>query len=406
MQHIKADDYFYDLPECKIAVHPVSPRDTSKLLIAKDGSILQTVFSNIADYLPEDSVIIFNETKVIPARLLLRKETGALVEFLLLDPSETSDPQVALRAKGRSTWKCFVGNAAKIRDNQISSKILAGNQTVEMNARIIENRGKEKLVEFIWTPSNLELGIILEYAGHIPLPPYIRREDEARDRNDYQPVFARNEGSVAAPTASLHFTKEVIEKLKKKNINPVFLTLHVGAGTFQPVENDTASHKMHCERFSIERHELEILLEKHDKPWIVCGTTALRTIESLLIKGFEKTEIDETYLAIEQWDAVNMKVSNRLDRKIALEKLVNHIRISGEKEIRGETSVFIIPGVTIHSADYLITNFHQPRSTLLMLVDAFASAKWGDVYQYALANNFRFLSFGDVCLFENKNPRY
>lgn len=403
MQNIKAEDYYYNLPEQKIAVHPVSPRDTSKLLIASKSYIQQSDFTHIADFLPDDSVIIFNETKVIPARLLLQKETGATIEFLLLNPHEISDPQIALRQRGRSVWNCLVGNAAKIRGNQISSHVYTGSMQFEIKACILKNLGKEKLVEFTWTPKETELGALLEAAGHIPLPPYIRREDESRDRNDYQPVFARNEGSVAAPTASLHFTKEVLESLKRKNITPVFLTLHVGAGTFQPVENDAISHSMHCERFSIERRELETLLKKHDKPWIVCGTTALRTIESLLIKGFENTDTYENYLSISQWDAVNLGAKKRLARRIALENLINFCRFSKKEQIRGETSVFILPGVNIQSADYLITNFHQPRSTLLMLVDAFASANWKEVYNYALANDFRFLSFGDACLFENKN---
>ncbi|MDI6832425.1 MAG: S-adenosylmethionine:tRNA ribosyltransferase-isomerase [Bacteroidales bacterium] len=392
-------DYNYELSEGRIAKFPVQPRDSSKILIATDNLLHQDFFYNIAKYLPPDGLLILNNTKVIPARIMVKKETGAWIEFLLNEPINTDSIPLALQEKGTSVWQCMIGNAKKLKNSHhLSYYFTKNNQNIYLNIDIQWRPNNENIVTFSWEPSDLTLSEILEIIGEMPIPPYIKRKAVDEDKIYYQPVFAKVNGSVASPTASLHFTDRVFTSLDEIGYKKAFITLHVGAGTFKPVKTSIEEHQMHREEFSIDKENLNILYENIDRPWIIVGTTTLRCLESLLLFA-EDTSVYPIY--IQQFDDMHRKYENLSDKKLLIEKLKLFLENNNLNRLEGHTRLFIVPPAKVLSADYLITNFHQPQSTLLMLVDAFSAVPWRVIYDYAINNDFRFFSYGDACLLKN-----
>ncbi|MPM10001.1 S-adenosylmethionine:tRNA ribosyltransferase-isomerase [bioreactor metagenome] len=391
-------DYDYPLPEENIAQFPSGTRGGSKLLLAHKKPFATVSFSELKNHIPHDSLLIFNETKVIPARLIFTKPTGARIEIFLLQPDENTDYQIALATDKPCVWNVLIGNASKWKEGCLTLGFtLPDGQTGVLSATRI---AAEK-VRFEWTPEGRVFSEILDILARVPLPPYIHRDTDEKDRDRYQTVFARNDGSVAAPTAGLHFTDEQLQELRKCGIKQVALTLHVGLGTFRPVKESIADHEMHNEPFYVSPEQLKTLAENADKPWIVVGTTTLRALESLYVyagKIAAETCIASTNFNIQQWDKWHSK--NSISRKEAFETL-NRMAEKENSSLTGNTSLFITKGKPVRTADFLITNFHQPKSTLLMLVDAFASEDWREAYDFALKNDMRFLSYGDACLFRN-----
>ena len=392
-------DYNYELSEGRIAKFPVQPRDSSKILIATDNILQQDFFYNIAKYLPPDGLLILNNTKVVPARIMVKKETGAWIEFLLNEPINTDSIPLALQDKGTSVWQCMIGNAKKLKNSHhLSYYFTKNNQNIYLNIDIEWRPNNENIVTFSWEPSEFTLSEILELIGEMPIPPYIKRKAVEEDKIYYQPVFAKVNGSVASPTASLHFTDRVFASLDEIGYKKAFITLHVGAGTFKPVKTSIEEHQMHREEFSIDKENLSILYENIDRPWVIVGTTTLRCLESLLLFA-EDTSVYP--INIQQFDDMHRKYKNLSDKKLLIEKLKLFLENNNLNRLEGHTRLFIVPPAKVLSADYLITNFHQPQSTLLMLVDAFSAVPWRVIYDYAINNDFRFFSYGDACLLKN-----
>lgn len=392
-------DYDYPLPEEYIAQFPSGIRGGSKLLLAHEKPFSTVNFGELKNHIPHDSLLIFNETKVIPARLIFSKPTGARIEIFLLQPEDNSDYQIALATDKPCIWNVLVGNASKWKEGCLTLCFtLPDGQTGVLSA----NRIASEKVRFEWTPSGRVFSEILDVLARVPLPPYIHRDTDEKDRDRYQTVFARNDGSVAAPTAGLHFTVDQLAELSNCGIKKVALTLHVGLGTFRPVKESIADHEMHNEPFYVSPEQLKTLAENADKPWVVVGTTTLRALESLYVYAVKIVTgecIPAAHFNIKQWDKWNAE--NTVPRKEAFETLYR-IAEKAKSSLTGNTSLFITKGKPVRTADFLITNFHQPKSTLLMLVDAFASENWHEAYDYALKNNMRFLSYGDACLFKNR----
>jgi S-adenosylmethionine:tRNA-ribosyltransferase-isomerase (queuine synthetase) len=387
--HIR--DYTYYLPDEQIARYPLAERDASRLLIYHHGAIQEDQYLNIDRYLPPQSLLIVNNTRVVEARLLFQKPTGAVVEIFCLEPPAIySDMTMAMSQKGRVVWTCLIGGASKWKPGQVLEKRIP----YEASEIVLQARyqGKEKdsfAIELQWTPGTLSFAEILHYAGAIPLPPYIKRTVEASDAERYQTVYAHTEGSVAAPTAGLHFSERVFEKLDQKTIRREQVTLHVGAGTFKPVKSETMEgHEMHAEFIDVRRETVQAIIDYLNKPITVVGTTSLRTVESLYWLGVKALRGEE--LVVNQWDAYELE--GDVPVREALEALAVRERIITR------TSLLIAPGYTMRVANALVTNFHQPQSTLLLLVAAFVGNDWRNIYEYALKNNFRFLSYGDGCL--------
>lgn len=403
-QSINIKDYDYGLPDERIALFPTEPRDASKLLIGRpDGLISDDIFRNLPSYLPEDSILIFNETRVVHARLLFQKLTGAQIEVFCLGPAGDREINQALSSPSPVRWKTLIGGAKRWKEGRLMLNFdtREGLQGI-LYAEKISRQNEIFEVEFEWHPSRLSFAEVLNAAGQIPLPPYIHREATNQDEDRYQTVYARVNGSVAAPTAGLHFTDEVFEKLEKKNIVKQRVILHVGAGTFRPVEaSDVRAHRMHEEEYVIERKTIEYLLNHLNQIKILVGTTTVRTMESLYLAGkrlLSGLPFDQA-VHIEQWDAYQGPFPDPAE---SLEAILNNLHSLGTDSIKGTTRLMIVPGFHFRFTDILITNFHQPRSTLLLLVAAFYGDDWKKAYQYALDNNFRFLSYGDACLFFRK----
>ncbi len=403
---INIKDFNYHLPKERIAQFPLEKRDESKLVIYRDGSISESKFKNIPGLLPADSLMIYNETKVVQARLLFRKETGANIEIFCLEPVEpTREIQQAFEQGSGIVWKCLVGNSKKWKSGKLDKAFpFAGKDSI-LTAERIEHHQSYSLVRFTWEPSNLTFSDILVHSGIIPLPPYMNRQAVESDKYRYQTVYARAEGSVAAPTAGLHFTKEVFDNLKKKNITFEEVTLHVGAGTFKPVNtSDIREHEMHTEQIYISKKTIENILKFYPGNITVVGTTTTRTIESLYwygVKLLVDNDNSET-INIEQWDPYNSKYDINIsvkDSLLAVLKLMNNRRMD---MVSGQTKLIIVPGYNYKIPGILITNFHMPQSTLLLLVSAFIGDDWKRVYDYSLKHGFRFLSYGDSCLFFRK----
>ena len=392
-------DYNYELSEERIAKFPLQPRDSSKILIATDNNLQQDLFYNISKYLPPDGLLILNNTKVVPARIMVKKETGAWIEFLLNEPINTDSIPLALQDKGTSVWQCMIGNAKKLKNSHhLSYYFTKNNQNIYLNIDIEWRPNNENIVTFSWQPSDYTLSEILELIGEMPIPPYIKRKAVEEDKIYYQPVFAKVNGSVASPTASLHFTDRVFASLDARGYKKDFITLHVGAGTFKPVKTSIEEHQMHREEFSIDKENLNILYENIERPWVIVGTTTLRCLESLLLFA-EDTSVYP--IDIQQFDDMHRKYENLSDKKLLIKKLKLFLENNNLNRLEGHTRLFIVPPAKVLSADYLITNFHQPQSTLLMLVDAFSAVPWRVIYDYAINNDFRFFSYGDACLLKN-----
>ena len=392
-KQLNINDYKYNLSQDKIALYPLEERDHSKLLVYKNGHITHSSFNNLSQFLPENSILFFNNTKEIPARLIFHKDTGASIELFLLNPILPSPlVSLAMESKGCSQWHVTIGNAKRWNDGKPLVMKVKG---AELIASLID---KEKgIVKFSWSPESLTFAEIISKAGATPLPPYLKREVEASDRERYQTVYSKNDGAVAAPTAGLHFTNNVFASLKSKNIETDFLTLHVSAGTFQPVKVENAlDHIMHAEQLVISKSTIENLLEGNRKT-IAVGTTSLRTLESLYWYGVMLQANPDAEFIINQ-DRPYLKDQIEMEFSQAIEKVYAKMERDQVNELIGETSIYIIPGYTFKSCEALITNFHQPGSTLMLLVAAFVGTDWKEIYEQALQENYRFLSFGDSSL--------
>jgi len=396
---LRIEDFTYDLPASLIAIFPLEQRDHSKLLVAKSDDIFEARFREIHNFLGPGSLMVLNNTRVVQARLEFFKETGARIEIFCLQPLEpVTDVHLALGHSGPVKWQCLVGNAKKWKAGQLSLENPATG--LQLTANMFSRKGEEFEIEFAWQPSHLSFGEVLEQAGRTPLPPYITRKPEEGDKKTYQTVYAKDDGSVAAPTAGLHFTPSVFKSLQEKGIEHRFVTLHVGAGTFKPVSAETiGGHQMHSEQFMVDRSLLQALIDSKGKI-ISVGTTSMRNLESLYWLGAKMRRgyrPENGFARIEQWEPYIQSKKPALSD--CLSAIIDYLDQRKMEALHGETALIIVPGYEFRMVDVLITNFHQPRSTLLLLVAAFAGPAWKDAYEFALNNDFRFLSYGDSCLF-------
>lgn len=397
-KNLKIENFTYDLPEQNIAYHSVEPRDRSKLLIYKKGEISQDFYFNIAQQLPEDAVLVFNDTKVIKSRLFFQRPTGATIEVFCLEPYENEvEYDKIFEKKGNTKWICLIGKVGKWKEKQLHKKLNIKGQEVQLSVEIVEKKADSFVVQFSWTPAEIPFGTIIEAAGNLPLPPYIKRNADSHDDETYQTIYSENKGSVAAPTAGLHFTPTILEELEAKKIPKLFTTLHVGAGTFMPVKSDTMeNHNMHAEVMSISIDFLEQLLPLLSKKIIAVGTTSTRTLESLYWMGnkiVNQPNISFDDLKIKQWHPYSDIEKHPVE--VAISALKLWITQHGLSQLNIETQIIIAPSYQFKVVKGLITNFHQPQSTLLLLVAALIGESWKNLYQYAIDNNFRFLSYGD-----------
>ena len=403
IRNININDYNYDLPDEKIAKYPLDERDMSKLLVFDGDKIEEDRFRNISTHLPAGSLLLFNDTKVINARMIFEKETGARIEVFCLDPISPSDYAQAFAQNDRCSWKCLVGNSKKWKDGRLKKSIIVDGKNLDLYITRVREIGNSFEILFEWDNPDICFSQIIDVAGNIPIPPYLNRNSEDIDKVRYQTVYSHYQGSVAAPTAGLHFTERVMGDLRKCNIQSDAVTLHVGAGTFQPVKTDNAAeHEMHTEHFIVKRTTIEKIVQYLGNITIT-GTTTVRTVESLFCVGtqiFENKEVAVEEFHVSQWEAYEYK--DKYDVREILENLLSWMTAKGLEYIRCATQIMIVPGFRFRITDRLITNFHQPKSTLLLLLSAFIGDEWRKVYGYALENNFRFLSYGDSCLFLNK----
>jgi S-adenosylmethionine:tRNA ribosyltransferase-isomerase len=387
---LNINDFNYELPPEKIAQFPLEKRDHSKLLFYRNGKWQHDIFYNLKDHLPPGCLLVFNDTKVIHARLLFKKDTGSVIEIFCLEPYKM-ELQTAFQQKKSSRWNCLVGNNKRWRSGKLKIEV-AG---ITLTAEKFEQVNEGYVIGFSWLPENINFSELLERVGKIPLPPYIDRDAEQNDNLRYQTIFARNEGSVAAPTAGLHFTEKIFLGLDEAGIKRQSLTLHVGAGTFKPVTaQNIYDHSMHEEHFSVSREFLDALLKRlrEKRPVIPVGTTALRTLESIYWLGVKRILKTGNNFFLDQWEAYEL-----MKKEINAEEAVS--ALLEDEAIHGITRLMIIPGYPFKIANGIITNFHQPKSTLLLLIAAMTGNRWKEAYTYALQNNFRFLSYGDCCLF-------
>ncbi len=398
-RHININDYDYSLPDERIAKYPLEKRDDSKLLIMKDKAISQDIFKNIGNYLPTDSLIVFNNTRVIKARLHFNKDTGSKIEIFCLEPVNPVDYAMSLSSNNSCSWKCLVGNNKKWKNGKLTKIIQVKNQDIYLSVSKTAVSGNAFEILFEWDNKDVIFSEILEAFGNIPIPPYLNRESENIDNSRYQTIYSKYQGSVAAPTAGLHFTEEVFESLNKKGISGESVTLHVGAGTFQPVKAETISeHEMHTEHFIITKQNIEQFI-KYSGNITVVGTTTVRTLESfwqVALQISNNPEKSDNNFVVTQWEAyAEIKEAKTGLLKNALDWMIKN----NFDHINCATQIIIIPGYEFKLTDRLITNFHQPKSTLLLLLAAFIGNEWKNVYRYALENGFRFLSYGDSSVF-------
>ncbi len=401
-KNIQIRDFTYTLPEEQIAWFPLEQRDASRLLIYKNGEITEDVYRNLSDHIPEETLLVFNNTKVLEARILFQKPTGGIIEIFCLEPEGQADITTAMEKQEKVLWKCLIGGASKWKHGQVLQKKITGRQQeIILEARYVEKKQDHFIIELSWSPPTLSFASVLHTAGAIPLPPYIKREAEPGDEDRYQTIYARYLGSVAAPTAGLHFTESVMNSFKNKNISHDFVTLHVGAGTFMPVKTETiGDHEMHAEYFQVSAKLIRQLAGTGGKKVITVGTTSLRTLESLYwlgVKVWENKNITPEKLILDQWEATEL---NRLSITVkdSLSSLLQWMEDHELETLFSKTRLIITPGYEVKMADALITNFHQPQSTLLLIVAAITSDDWKKIYEYALENKFRFLSYGDGSL--------
>jgi S-adenosylmethionine:tRNA ribosyltransferase-isomerase len=399
-QSIFIEEFDYVLPQEKIAAFPLEKRDSSKLLVYQKGKIEDDSFTQLPSLLHSNSTIILNNTRVIEARIHFTKATGGVIEIFCLEPDDFADPQQAMMQKSKAVWQCMIGGASKWKPGQVLQKKLnINNVELILEARYISKKEDAFVIEFTWNSDHI-FAEVLHAVGAIPLPPYIKRKAETTDAKRYQTIFAEQQGSVAAPTAALHFTEKVFDDLSAKNINKKYVTLHVGAGTFKPVKSETiAEHQMHAESFSVSLGTLQALQNANEI--VAVGTTSLRTLESLHWLGVKliKNNLQEFYLS--QWETYEL--DDNISYKESIAALINHLQQTNQGQIFCRTSLIIVPGYTFKSARALVTNFHQPKSTLLLLVAAFIGEDWKKVYDHALTNNYRFLSYGDSSLLWRKD---
>lgn len=397
-RNIAIADFTYDLPDNRIALHPLPRRDASKLLIYQKGRISEDVYSNIADYIPSNSLLVFNNTKVINARIRFQKSTGSVIEIFCLEPYElVSEYSTVMNLHGKVRWKCFVGGMAKWKSGLLEKEITIGTTRLQVHAELIEKITDAYVIEISWTPERYTFSEIIEAAGDIPLPPYIKRNTDVEDTDRYQTIYAKHDGSVAAPTAGLHFTENIFSALHAKNIATTNITLHVGAGTFKPVKAATMEgHEMHAEWIDVSLKTIE-QIQKHAGDIVAVGTTSARTLETLYWLGvkcmhhpnFQKLEL-------KQWDVYDKEMQNtNISTEEALNAFVKWLKKNEQPHIFTQTQLMIVPGYRFRIIQGLITNFHQPQSTLLLLVAAATNNNWKHIYEYALTHEFRFLSYGD-----------
>lgn len=397
MKHIKIDDYTYSLPEERIARYPLANREKSKLLVNVAGKISEDEFLNISDYLKTGDTMVFNNSRVVRARLIMNKDSGATIEVFCLEPQHPIDFARNFASTGPVRWKCLIGNLKKWKGGKISLKSINNGKEITLYAERIEKDGESWIVEFDWNDHDLTFGEILESAGRIPIPPYLNRKDEEIDQHRYQTVYCNTDGSVAAPTAGLHFTEGVFSKLEEKGITKAEVTLHVSAGTFKPVKAiNISDHEMHTEHFYVTSETLDLL----DKERIIAvGTTTLRTLESIywigvsLIEGRFNPALGPV---TDQW--YPYRHHREISTSESLAAVRGYIDSHHSGILEAKTSLLIVPGYRFRVVKGLVTNFHQPRSTLLLLVAAFSGSNWNEMYDYALKNDFRFLSYGDSSL--------
>ena len=393
MKPIYIADYNYPLPDERIAKYPLAERDHSKLLVYRDGQVSEDRFYNVGDYIAPGALLIYNNTRVIQARLEFHKPTGARIEVFCLEPLMPHDYQLSLGSTTGCTWKCMVGNAKKWHDEAIELK--AGNFT--LRAYKEQSLGNTFAVRFEWSEENVSFAVILDAAGELPIPPYLNRKTEESDLRTYQTVYSRIKGSVAAPTAGLHFTEKVLADLHERGIKTTELTLHVGAGTFLPVKTaDANEHTMHTEIIAVPKEAIEAIRDNLGKI-VAVGTTSMRTLESLYFIGCHPENA-----TVSQFEPYEEAFDFRLSTFDSLQALLDYLDKTGQQTLHAETQIMIKPGYTFHVVDQLITNFHQPQSTLLLLVSAFVCGDWHTIYDYALSHDFRFLSYGDSSILNRK----
>lgn len=411
-KHIHISDYNYDLPDSRIAKFPVSPRDTSKLLIYRHGEISDDIFYNLPKYLPQKSLMVFNNTKVIQARMHFRKETGALIEVFLMEPAAPTDYELMFQTRGECSWLCMVGNLKKWKECSLVRTFDVAGSTINFKATMrrdiidAKSGGTNYWVDFAWDNPQVSFAEILDAVGELPIPPYLNRETQDSDKTTYQTVYSKIKGSVAAPTAGLHFTDKVLAAIDAAGVRREELTLHVGAGTFKPVKSEEIDgHTMHTEYVCVRRDTLQTLLD-YDCCAIAVGTTSVRTLESLYYMGVKleaNPDAAEEDLHVCQWEpyekADGTPVGGNLIDGITPQKAISNIIAwldkNNLKTLHSSTQIIIAPGYEYKIVKVLVTNFHQPQSTLLLLVSAFLKGDWRNVYDYALSHDFRFLSYGD-----------
>jgi S-adenosylmethionine:tRNA ribosyltransferase-isomerase len=393
IQSISIEDYNYKLEDEKIAKYPINERDGSRLLVYQNKVISERTFRQIPELLDEKSLVIFNNTKVIQARLIFFKETGARIEFFCLEPYDPSDYALSFQQKGSCSWRCLVGNQKRWKQTEVHQIISTDNHYFTLTATPVKDEKSNQVIRFSWDDYSLCFSDILEILGKTPIPPYLKRESEDSDKIRYQTVYSKLEGSVAAPTAGLHFTDQVLKELKMKGIHVEEITLHVGAGTFKPVKSSLINeHEMHTEHFYIKKETI-MLIKQQLKQVVAIGTTTLRTLESCYWIGLNliRKEKDPTFIS--QWKPYEN--IQDVDLNDSLQAIIDYLDCNSLDMLEGSTQIMIVPGYKFKVTDVLVTNFHQPRSTLLLLVAAFIGKDWKTVYNYALKNDFRFLSYGD-----------
>lgn len=400
-KHIQIKDFNYNLPDERIAKFPLAKRDNSKLLLYRHGEVTEDVFHNIAQYLPKGALMVFNNTKVIQARLHFRKETGALIEVFLLEPYMPADYEQMFQTTGHCSWLCMIGNLKKWKEGTLKRTFDVKGKEVTLVAERKEDVHKSYRVDFSWDASDVSWAELLDAVGELPIPPYLNRETQESDKTTYQTVYSKIKGSVAAPTAGLHFTPEVLADIDRHGIDREELTLHVGAGTFKPVKSEEIQdHEMHTEYICVHRQTLEKLI-RHEAKAIAVGTTSVRTLESLYYIGvkLEKTlDLSEEELHVRQWEPYENAVAKPITPIKAIENILAYLDKHGLSALHASTQIIIAPGYEYNIVKMLVTNFHQPQSTLLLLVSAFVHGDWRKIYDYALAHDFRFLSYGDSSL--------
>lgn len=415
MEEILIEEYNYPLPDERIAKYPLAQRDQSKLLIYRNGQVSEDRFYRVGEYLPADSLLIYNNTRVIQARLEFHKQSedgtqGARVEIFCLEPLEPHDYQLSLGSTDGCTWKCMIGNAKKWKTGALALPVvLPSGEEVRLLAEKGAQTGNTFAVNFSWEGISVSFAEILDAVGELPIPPYLNRKTEESDKTTYQTVYSRIKGSVAAPTAGLHFTDDVLDGLRQRGIQTAEVTLHVGAGTFQPVKvADANQHTMHTEIIAVPKTTIQTIIENLGHI-VAVGTTSMRTLESLYFLGVQLHDTLHSTphtlhhtLSVTQFEPYEM--AHTLSTYEALQAIVEYLEQTGQDTLHAETQIMIKPGYVFHVVDQLITNFHQPKSTLLLLVSAFVGGDWHTIYDYALANDFRFLSYGDSSILFRRNP--